>query len=60
MKTLLIAHTDAAWSALLADRDRGDDRQRARAMAERAVTVATAGGYGDIQSDAQAVLARLP
>ena len=47
-------------TALLADRDRGDDSQRARAMAERAVTVATAGGYGDIQSDAQAVLARLP
>ncbi len=40
--------------------DLGDDRQRARAMAERAVTVATAGGYGDIQSDAQTVLARLP
>ncbi len=57
---LLVAYTDAAWSALLADRDLGDDRQRARAMAERAVTVATAGGYGDIQSDAQTVLARLP
>ncbi len=56
---LLVAHTDAAWSALLADRDRGDDRRRARAIAERAVTVATTGGYGYIQSDAQAVLARL-
>jgi len=56
---LLVAYTDAAWSALLADRDRGDDRQRARAMAERAVTVATAGGYGDIQSDARNVLARI-
>ncbi len=57
---LLVAYTDAAWSALLADRDRGDDRQRARVMAERAVHVATAGGYGYIQSDAEAVLARLP
>jgi hypothetical protein len=56
---LLVAYTDAAWSALLADRDRGDDRQRAGTMAERAVAVATAGGYGEIQSDAQAVLDRL-
>ncbi len=49
---LLVAYTDAAWSALLADRNRGDDRQRARAMAERAVAAAT--------TDAEAVLARLP
>jgi class 3 adenylate cyclase len=57
---LLVAYTDAAWAALLADRDRGDDRQRARAMAERALAVATDGGFGYIRADAQGVLARLP
>jgi tetratricopeptide (TPR) repeat protein len=56
---LLIAYTDAAWAALLADRDRGDDRERARAMAERAVEVSAARGLGYIHADAQAVLARL-
>jgi hypothetical protein len=57
---LLLADTDAAWATLLADRDRGDDRERARAMAERASTVATTNGYGYIQADAQTVLARMP
>ena len=46
-------------SPLLADRNRGDDPERARTMAERAVTVATAGSYVYIRSDAEGVLARL-
>jgi hypothetical protein len=56
---LLTAYTDAAWAALLADRDRRDDRTRARAMAEQALAAATAGGYGYIERDARAVLERL-
>lgn len=55
---LLVAYTEAAWGGLLADRDRGDDRQRARAMAERAVAVASTRGYGYIEADARAVLAQ--
>jgi tetratricopeptide (TPR) repeat protein len=56
---LLIAHTQAAWAALLADRSRRDDDIRARAMAERALSSATAGGYGYIEADALAVLSQL-
>ena len=33
---VLVAHTHAAWAALLADRDQGDDHDRARTMARRA------------------------
>lgn len=56
---VLIAHTRAAWAAMLADRDAGDDRTRALAMAEQAHTAATSGGYGYVELDAAAVLARL-
>jgi DNA-binding SARP family transcriptional activator len=56
---LLVAYTNAAWAALLADRNRGDDHERARQLAERAHAAAIAGGYGYIESDARAVLARL-
>lgn len=56
---LLVAHTNAAWAALLADRSIGNDIDRARAMASDAVAAASAGGYGYIESDARNVLARL-
>jgi tetratricopeptide (TPR) repeat protein len=56
---LLIAYTNAAWAALLADRNEGDDRARAREMAEHALAAATAGGYGYIERDARAVLEQL-
>ena len=56
---LLIAHTHAAWAALLADRDQHDDHTRARVMAQQALDAATAGGYGYIETDARAVLTRL-
>ena len=55
---LLVAYTDAAWAELLVDRAEGDDLVRARAMAERALAAATAGGYGYIERDAAAVLTR--
>jgi class 3 adenylate cyclase len=56
---LFVVHTKAAWAALLADRNRGDDRDRAIAMAEAALTAAIAGGYGYVESDARTVLERL-
>lgn len=55
----LVATTEAAWAALLVDRDRGDDRERARAMAEDALRLAVDGGYGYAERDARAVLDRL-
>jgi hypothetical protein len=56
---ILVAHTHAAWAALLPDRDQGDDRTRAREMAEHALAAATAGGYGYAERDAHAVLEQL-
>ncbi len=56
---LLIAETRAAWAALLADRNEGDDHDRARTMAQAALDAATAGGYGYAEADARAVLERL-
>jgi hypothetical protein len=56
---LLVARTQAAWAALLAGRDRADDRTRARDMAQRALATATAGGYGYVERDARAVLEQL-
>lgn len=56
---LLGTYVDAAWSAVLADRGRREDVDRARTMAERALAAATAGGYGCIERDAAAVLHRL-
>jgi class 3 adenylate cyclase/tetratricopeptide (TPR) repeat protein len=55
---LLVAYTNAAWASLLVDR--GDEQTRARAMAERALAAAAAGGYGYIERDARAVLDQLP
>jgi class 3 adenylate cyclase/tetratricopeptide (TPR) repeat protein/DNA polymerase III delta prime subunit len=56
---MFVAHTQAAWAALLADRDRGDDRERAVAMAEAALATARAGGYGNVERTARSVLERL-
>jgi class 3 adenylate cyclase/tetratricopeptide (TPR) repeat protein len=56
---LLVAYTQAAWASLLADRGHHDDSTRAREMAHQALTAATAGGFGYIESDARAVLDRI-
>jgi class 3 adenylate cyclase/tetratricopeptide (TPR) repeat protein len=56
---VLIAYTQAAWAALLADRNQGNDHTRARAMAQAALDAAIAGGYGYVEADARAVLDRL-
>lgn len=56
---ILVAQTQAAWAALLADRGRDDDCDRARDMAQAALDTATAGGYGYIEADTHAVLDRL-
>jgi hypothetical protein len=56
---VFIAHTQAAWAALLADRDIGDDHRRAVEMAETALEASTAGGYGYVVSDAAAVVEQL-
>ncbi len=52
----LLAATQARWALLLVDRDRGDDRVRARALAELALATASAGGYGQVARDAEAAL----
>ncbi len=56
---LLVAYTNAASAALLADRGEDEERHRARTMAESALTAASAGGYGYIERDARAVLDQL-
>ena len=56
---LLVARTQAAWAAMLADRNRGDDHLRARTMAQAALDAAASGGYGYVESDARLVLERL-
>jgi class 3 adenylate cyclase len=56
---VLVAYTQAAWAALLADRNQDDDRTRARSMAQAALNAAVAGGYGYVETDARAVLDRL-
>jgi tetratricopeptide (TPR) repeat protein len=56
---ILAAYTQAAWAALLADRNQNDDHARAREMATAALDAAVAGGYGYIETDARAVLERL-
>jgi hypothetical protein len=56
---LFVSLTEAAWASLLVDRDRGGDRVRARALAEKARRTASAGGYRSIEQDATGVLTRL-
>jgi DNA-binding SARP family transcriptional activator/predicted ATPase len=53
-----IALTQAAWAALLVDRNKAGDSERARALAETALAVATERGYGYVARDARAVLNR--
>jgi hypothetical protein len=54
-----VSLTEAAWASLLVDRDRGGDRVRARALADKARRTASAGGYRSIEQDAIGVLTRL-
>jgi class 3 adenylate cyclase/tetratricopeptide (TPR) repeat protein len=56
---ILVARTQAAWAAMLADRNRADDHSRARTMAQAALDAAVSGGYGYVGSDARLVLERL-
>jgi len=56
---ILVAKTQAAWAAMLADRDRGDDHSRARTMAQAALDAAVSGGYGYVEKDTRLVLERL-
>ena len=56
---LLVASTQAAWAALLADGNRPDDIARARPLAEAAAATAAVSGYGYIQRHADTVLDRL-
>ena len=56
---LYVATTQAAWAALLFDRDCDDDRDRARVMAEEARRTAAEGGYRNVEVAADRVLERL-
>jgi len=56
---ILVARTQVAWAAMLAERSRGDDHPRARTMAQAALDAAVSGGYGYVGSDARLVLERL-
>ncbi len=56
---IFVCTTQAAWAALLADRDGDDDRVRARAMAEQAREIASNGGYGNVERNAVDLLERL-
>jgi class 3 adenylate cyclase/tetratricopeptide (TPR) repeat protein len=55
----LVAETQVAWAAMLADRAERYDHDRARTMTQAALDTAITGGYGYIESDARAVLDRL-
>jgi hypothetical protein len=56
---VLVAMTEAAWAALLADRAEGTDQDHARTLAQRALAAAERGGYDYVRRDAQAVLEQL-
>jgi ATP/maltotriose-dependent transcriptional regulator MalT len=56
---LLIAYSDAARAAVLADRGQGDDHDRARRLATQALEASTSGGYGDIARTATEALEQL-
>ncbi len=56
---LLTAYSDAAWAAVLAERGRDDDGERARELARSALDVADERGFAHIATDARAVLDRL-
>ena len=52
----LLSATQARWALLLVDRDRGDDRARARQLAQQALATASGGGFGQVTRDAGAAL----
>ena len=54
-----VALTQTAWAELLADRDQPGDAQRARALVDAALPVATERGYGYVERDARSVLERI-
>jgi hypothetical protein len=56
---MFVAYSQAATAELLAERDRGDDRERALDLATTALATASARGYRTIAADARAVLERL-
>ena len=56
---LQVAWTQSTWAELLADRDGPGDIDRARPMAEEALSVASRRGYGFVESHASRVLQRL-
>jgi hypothetical protein len=56
---MFIAEGRAHWAAMLANRSRPGDRERARELATGALTVATEGGYGYTAATARHVLDQL-
>jgi tetratricopeptide (TPR) repeat protein len=52
---VLVAWTQAAWSALLRDRDHDGDRKRARELLDQAIEPALRHGWGLIESAAQSI-----
>jgi tetratricopeptide (TPR) repeat protein len=54
-----VAWTQTAWAALLVDRNQPGDTQRARALLDAALPVATERGYGYVERDARALLERI-
>jgi class 3 adenylate cyclase/tetratricopeptide (TPR) repeat protein len=55
----LVAFTQSAWAALLADRNQSGDTQLARALLDAASPVASQRGYGYVERDAQSLLERI-
>jgi class 3 adenylate cyclase/tetratricopeptide (TPR) repeat protein len=56
---ILVAMTQAAWSAMLTDRAGDTDHDHARTLAGEALECAAARGWGGIEREARAVLAKL-
>jgi tetratricopeptide (TPR) repeat protein len=51
-----VALTQTAWAVLLSDRNQPGDAERARALIDAALPVATERGYGYIERDARSLL----
>jgi hypothetical protein len=54
-----VASSQAAWAALLVDRDQPGDLQRARALVAAALPTATERGFGYVERDARTLLTLL-
>jgi tetratricopeptide (TPR) repeat protein len=54
-----VALTQAAWADLLTDRNQPGDAQRAQALVDAALPVASERGYGHVERDARSVLERI-